>query len=85
MQVQQDAKAHSDTKSQEDNALEKTGLKPIRRALQEDIYRTAFNNDAALKYEYQTDPEVLAAVAALPHAQVLLNTATQVRAQKAQK
>jgi phosphoribosylaminoimidazolecarboxamide formyltransferase/IMP cyclohydrolase len=33
VQAQQDAKAHSDTKSQEDNALEKTGLKPIRRAL----------------------------------------------------
>jgi phosphoribosylaminoimidazolecarboxamide formyltransferase/IMP cyclohydrolase len=33
VQAQQDAKAHSDTKSQEDNASEKTGLKPIRRAL----------------------------------------------------
>jgi carboxyl-terminal processing protease len=58
---------------------------PIRRALQEDIYRTAFNNDAAMKYQFETDPEVLAAVAALPRAQTLLTTATQVRAQKAQK
>ena len=58
---------------------------PIRRALQEDIFRTAFNNDSAMKYQYQTDPEVLAAVAALPHAQTLLGTASQVRAQKAQK
>ena len=33
VQAQQDAKAHPDTKSQEDNASEKTGLKPIRRAL----------------------------------------------------
>jgi carboxyl-terminal processing protease len=58
---------------------------PIRRALQEDIYRTGLNNDAAMKYQYETDPEVLAAVAALPHAQTLLNTASEVRAQKAQK
>lgn len=57
----------------------------IRRAVQADIYRTAFNNDAATKYEYQTDPEVVAAVAALPHAETLLTTAAQVRAQKAQK
>jgi len=63
----------------------KKEYEPIRRALQEDIYRTAFNNDAAMKYQYETDPEVLAAVAALPHAQVLLNIANQVRAQKAQK
>ena len=63
----------------------KKEYEPIRRALQEDIYRTAFNNDAAMKYEYETDPEVLAAVAALPHAQTLLTTAAQVRAQKAQK
>jgi phosphoribosylaminoimidazolecarboxamide formyltransferase / IMP cyclohydrolase len=33
VQAQQDAKAHPDTKSQEDDASEKTGLKPIRRAL----------------------------------------------------
>jgi phosphoribosylaminoimidazolecarboxamide formyltransferase/IMP cyclohydrolase len=33
VQAQQDAKAKSDTKSQEDNASEKTALKPIRRAL----------------------------------------------------
>jgi carboxyl-terminal processing protease len=58
---------------------------PIRRALQEDIYRTAYNNDAAMKYQYETDPEVLGAVAALPKAQALLDTASEVRAQKAQK
>jgi hypothetical protein len=58
---------------------------PIQRALQEEIYRTAFNNDAATEYQYQTDPEVEAAVAALPKAQTLLNTASQVRAQRAKK
>jgi len=58
---------------------------PVRRALQEEIYRTAFNSDTAMKYQYETDPEVLAAVAAVPKAQVLLNTASQVRAQKAEK
>jgi len=58
---------------------------PIRRGLQEDIYRTAFNSDAAMKYQYETDPEVLGAVAAMPQAQTLLNTTSQARAQKAQK
>jgi hypothetical protein len=57
----------------------------IRRALQENIYRTGFNNDEAMKYQYETDPEVVAAVGALPRAQTLLNTANQARAQKAQK
>jgi phosphoribosylaminoimidazolecarboxamide formyltransferase/IMP cyclohydrolase len=33
VQAQQDAKAHTDTKGQEDTVSEKSGLKPIRRAL----------------------------------------------------
>jgi len=41
---------------------------------QEDIYRTRLNSDAAMKYQYETDPEVLGAVAAMPQAQTLLNT-----------
>jgi carboxyl-terminal processing protease len=57
----------------------------IRRALQEEIYLTAFDNDAAGKYKYETDPEVLAAVAAIPRAQTLLDTASRGKAQRAQK
>jgi carboxyl-terminal processing protease len=57
----------------------------IRRRLQGEIYKTAFNLDEANKYELQTDPEVVAAVAALPKAQALLQSATKVRAERAQK
>jgi carboxyl-terminal processing protease len=56
----------------------------IRRALQEDIYRTAFSNGAADKYHYETDPEVEAAVAAMPKAQALLVMASG-KAERAQK
>src|SRR6185437_1417473 len=45
----------------------------IRRALQENIYKTAFNVDESTQYELETDPEVLAAAAAMPKAQALLD------------
>jgi hypothetical protein len=51
----------------------------IRRRLQGDIYETAFNLNESRKYELETDPEVQAAVSALPKSQALLDKATQVR------
>jgi carboxyl-terminal processing protease len=57
----------------------------IRRALQENIYKTAFNVDESTKYELETDPEVLAAVAAMPKAQALLDNVNKIRAARAQK
>jgi carboxyl-terminal processing protease len=56
----------------------------IRRRLQGDIYVTAFNLDQSNQYELGTDPEVLAAVAALPKSQALLDSATKAR-ERAQK
>jgi carboxyl-terminal processing protease len=44
----------------------------IRRRLQAEIYKTAFSVDEAAKYEVMTDPEVEAAVTAMPKAQALL-------------
>ncbi|HXJ42859.1 MAG TPA: S41 family peptidase [Bryobacteraceae bacterium] len=44
----------------------------IKRRLQADIYQTGFSQDEARKFEIQTDPEVEAAVNALPKAQALL-------------
>lgn len=57
----------------------------IRRRLQGEIYKTAFNVDESTKYELETDPEVEAAVAAMPKAQALLNNVSRVRSEKAQK
>jgi carboxyl-terminal processing protease len=57
----------------------------LRRRLQGEIYKTAFNVDESTKYELETDPEVIAAEVALPKAQALLNGASLSRAQKAQK
>jgi len=57
----------------------------IRRRLQGEIYKTAFNVDESTKYGLETDPEVEAAVAALPKAQALMNSASRVRAERAQK
>ena len=56
---------------------------PIRRAIQEDIYRTAFDNNVASEYHFETDPEVVAAVAAMPRAETLLMMSG--KAQRAQK
>ena len=57
----------------------------IRRRIQSEIYKSAFNVDESTRYELETDPEVQAAVAAMPKAQVLLNSANKVRAERAQK
>jgi carboxyl-terminal processing protease len=57
----------------------------IRVRLQAEIYKTAFNVDESTKYVLESDPEVQAAVAALPKAQALLNSASKLRAERAQK
>ncbi len=44
----------------------------VKRRLQAEIYKTGFSVDDASKFEIQTDPEVEAAVAALPKAEALL-------------
>jgi carboxyl-terminal processing protease len=57
----------------------------LRRRLQGEIYKTAFNVDESTRYELETDPEVIAAEVAMPKAQALLNGVSLSRAQKAQK
>jgi hypothetical protein len=57
----------------------------IRVRLQAEIYKTAYNVDEATKYQHETDPEIVAAIAALPQAQALLNRATEKMAERAQK
>jgi carboxyl-terminal processing protease len=57
----------------------------LRRRLQENIYKTAFDVDASTKYQLETDPEVLAAVAAMPKAQALLDNVNRIRAARAKK
>jgi carboxyl-terminal processing protease len=56
----------------------------LRRRLQAEIYKTAFNLDESRNYALATDPEVEAAIAALPKSQALLDRASGVR-QRAQK
>ncbi len=58
---------------------------PIRRRIQGEIYKTAFNVDESTKYTLMTDPEVEAAIAALPKARTLLDSASKLRAERAQK
>ena len=53
--------------------------------MQSKIYKTAFNVDDPSRYIIETDPEVAAAVAAMPKAQTLLNNASKIRAERAQK
>jgi carboxyl-terminal processing protease len=57
----------------------------IRRRAQAEIYKTAFSVDESTKYELQTDPEVEAAVAALPKAQTLLNGASKIYNERAKR
>jgi carboxyl-terminal processing protease len=57
----------------------------IRRRMQGEIYKSAFNVDESSKYILQTDPEVEAAVAAMPKAQALVNSANKIRAERAKK
>ena len=56
----------------------------LRRRLQGEIYKTAFNLDESRNYALGTDPEVEAAIAALPKSQALLNRASGVK-ERAQK
>jgi carboxyl-terminal processing protease len=68
-----------DQKIEVQEAEYKKEYEMIRRRLQGDIYETAFNLNESRKYELETDPEVQAAVSALPKSQALLDKATQVR------
>ena len=73
-----------DQKIEFDEAQYTKEYEMIRRRVQGDIYVTAFNLDESNKYELATDPEVLAAVAALPKSQALLDSSTKAR-ERAQK
>ncbi|MDP9171173.1 MAG: S41 family peptidase [Acidobacteriota bacterium] len=57
----------------------------VRRRLQAEIYKTAFSVDEAARYETMTDPEIEAAVNAMPKAQALLESARKVVAERAKK
>ena len=57
----------------------------VKRRLQSEIYKTAFSVDEASKYEIQTDPEVEAAVSALPKAESLLANTRKIRADRRAK
>jgi len=57
----------------------------VRRRLQGDIYTTAFNQDEGMKYETKTDPEVEAAVDAMPKAQALLNSTRKIVVERMKK
>jgi carboxyl-terminal processing protease len=56
----------------------------IRRRLQSELYKTAFNLDESRNYALATDPEVEGAIAALPKSQGLLDRAGTVK-ERAQK
>jgi carboxyl-terminal processing protease len=55
-----------------------------RRMLKKEIYLTAFNLDESRRVEIETDPEVEAAVQALPKARALLDNAKRVIVQRLQ-
>ncbi|MCU1325113.1 MAG: carboxyl-terminal protease [Bryobacterales bacterium] len=57
----------------------------VKRRLQSEIYKTGFSVDEASKYEKQTDPEVEAAVNALPKAQSLLANTRKIQADRRAK
>jgi carboxyl-terminal processing protease len=50
----------------------------VRRRLQAEIYKTAFSVDEAMKFETKTDPEVEAAINAMPKAQALLTNTRKI-------
>ena len=50
----------------------------VRRRLQAEIYKTGFSVDEAQKYETMTDPEVEAAINAMPKAEALLQSARKI-------
>jgi hypothetical protein len=57
----------------------------IRNRLQAEIDKTAFSVDVADQFEIKTDPEVLAAIDAMPKAQGLLNNAHKILVERMQK
>jgi len=57
----------------------------VRRRLQAEIYKTGFSIDEATKYEVMTDPEVEAAVNALPKAQALLASTRKIIVERMKK
>jgi carboxyl-terminal processing protease len=57
----------------------------IRRRLQAEIYKTAFSVDEAAKFEIMSDPEVEAAVTAMPKAQALLSSARKIIVERMKK
>jgi carboxyl-terminal processing protease len=57
----------------------------IRDRLQSEIYKTAFSVDEAQMYDTRTDPEVKAAVEALPKAEALLNSAHKIIVERMKK
>lgn len=57
----------------------------VRRRLQAEIYKTAFSVDESSKYETMTDPEIEAAVNALPKAQALLTSAHKIVVERMKK
>jgi carboxyl-terminal processing protease len=57
----------------------------IQRRMTSEIYKTAFNVDDSNRYFVQTDPEVTAAIDAMPKAEALIQSAARIRAERAQK
>ena len=57
----------------------------IRRRMQSEFYKTAFNVDDSSRYIIETDPEIAAAIESLPKAQALVMNANRIRAERAKK
>lgn len=57
----------------------------VRRRVQSEIYQTAFSVDEKMKYDTRTDPEVEAAVNALPKAEALLSSARKIVVERMKK
>jgi carboxyl-terminal processing protease len=57
----------------------------IQKRLQSEIYKTAFSVDEASMYDTRTDPEVEAAVKALPKAEALISSARKIVVERMKK
>jgi carboxyl-terminal processing protease len=57
----------------------------IKKRLQSEIYKTAFSVDEASMYDTRTDPEVEAAVKALPKAEALISSARKIVVERMKK
>jgi carboxyl-terminal processing protease len=57
----------------------------IHKRLQAEIYKTAFSVDEEARYEIKTDPEVEAAIEAMPKAEALLSTARKIVVERMKK